>query len=340
MSIPYRTQQNLKRLAITLLILLVVGAIVWGLWVVWLQRFVVYTRDEGAVIDFELSQTLSPGEEAIPPEEGVQIEIHYNEGDDKVNISTELAQLNGYYVSSSTVSSDPAAVWEQIQALPANTPVMLDVKSIYGTFYYSTGTGRPLSDSADILGVDQLIANLRSSGYYTIARVPALRDKEFGRENTRSGLPTSGGYLWMDDEGCYWLNPAKEDTITYLIDIATELRELGFNEVVFEDFYFPSTKKIVFKGDKLQTLADAAQALVTNCATDYFAVSFVSDGTWTAPTGRSRVYREDVADPVQLLEVTQNLTLTDPSIRLVFITSNMDTRFEAYGVMRPINLAH
>ena len=340
MSIPYRTQQNLKRLAIALLILLVVGAIAWGLWVVWLQRFVVYTRDEGAVIDFELSQTLTPGEEAVPPEEGMQIEIHYNEGEDKVNISTELAQLKGYYVSSSAVSSDPAGVWEQIQALPANTPVMLDMKSIYGTFYYSTSTGRPLSDSADIAGVDQLIANLRSSGYYTIARVPALRDKEFGRENTRSGLPTSGGYLWMDDEGCYWLNPAKEDTITYLIDIATELRELGFNEVVFEDFYFPSTKKIVFKGDKLQTLADTAQALVANCATDYFAVSFVSDGTWTAPTGRTRVYREDVADPVQLMEVTQNLTLTDPSIRLVFITSNMDTRFENYGVMRPINLAH
>lgn len=340
MSIPYRTQQNLKRLAIILLVLAVVGAVVWGLWVVWLQRFVVYTRDEGAVIDFELSQTLIPGEEAVPPEAGMQIEIYYNEGEDKVNISTELAQLKGYYVVGSAVSSDPAAVWEQIQALPAGTPVMLDMKSIYGNFYYSTNTGRPVSDSADVAGVDALIASLRASGYYTIARVPALRDKEYGRENTRSGLPTSGGYLWMDDDGCYWLNPAKEDTITYLINIATELRDLGFDEVVFEDYYFPETKKIVFKGDKLQTLADTAQTLVTNCATDYFAVSFVSDGTWTAPTGRSRVYREDVNDPTALMAAVEGLTMTDPAIRLVFITSNMDTRFETYGVMRPINLAH
>jgi len=188
--------------------------------------------------------------------------------------------------------------------------------------------------------VDELISNLRSSSYYTIARVPALRDREYGLSNTRSGLPTSGGYLWMDEEGCYWLNPTKEDIITYLIDIATELREMGFNEVVFDDYYFPATKKIVFKGDKLQALADTAQILVNTCATDYFAVSFVSDGTWTTPVGRSRVYREDVTDPVQLQEVTQLLTIAEPNIYLVFITSNLDTRFETYSVLRPIKLAH
>ena len=340
MSIPYRTQQKLKHLAVTLLIVLVVGAIVWGLWIVWLQRYVVYTRDKGAVINFELSEKLAKGELAVEPETGMEIEIHYNEGEDMVNVSAELTQMKGYYVTGSMVASDPAGVWAQIQMLTAGTPVMLDMKSIYGTFYYSTGTGRPLSDSADISGVDELIANLRSSGYYTIARVPALRDKEYGRENTRSGLPTSGGYLWMDDEGCYWLNPAKEDTIMYLMSVASELRDLGFNEVVFTDYYIPTSKKIVFKEDKVQTLTNTAQMLVSNCATDAFAVSFVSDGTWTAPTGRSRIYRDDIHDPLELATAIQGMTITDPAIRLVFITSNMDTRFESYGVMRPINVAH
>lgn len=340
MSIPYRTQQNLKRLAVLLLLVAVVGAAVWGLWIVWLQRYVVYTREEGAVINFDMSEYLPKGEEAVPPEDGMQIEIHYNEGDDKVNVSTELAQLKGYYVSASTVATDPAGVWQQIQSLPVGTPVMLDMKNIYGFFYYSTSTGRPLSDSADVAGVDELVANLRSSGYYTIARVPALRDREYGLENTRSGLPTSGGYLWMDGEGCYWLNPAKEDTITYLINIASELRDLGFNEVVFTDYYFPETSQIVFNEDKVQTLEDSAQALVSNCATEYFAVSFVSDGTWTAPTGRSRIYREDVNNLTQLQTAVEAAGVEDPVTQLVFITGNMDTRFDDYGVLRPIELAH
>jgi len=340
MSIPYRTQQNLKHLVIGLLILVVVGVITLGLWFVWMQRFVVYTREAGAVLDFQAEAIPLDGQEAIPPEEDMEITIHYNEGEDKVNVSTELAQMNGYYLEASTAIRDPEDAWETVQALPAGTAVLIDVKSIIGTFYYSTTTGRPVSDTADISGMDELIANLRSSGYYTIARVPALRDREFGIDNTRAGLPTSGGYLWMDGEGCYWLNPTKEDTITYLMKIATELRDLGFDEVLFDDFRFPSTKKIVFKEDKVLALTETAQTLVSSCATDYFAVSFVSDGTWTPPSGRSRIYMEGVEDPAMIPEVTQNLVLTSPAIRLVFLTNNLDTRFEAYSVMRPIHLAH
>ena len=96
MSIPYRTQQNLKRLAGTLLILAVVALVLWGLWFLWLQRFVVYTRNDGAVLDFSVSETLPNGELAHEPVTDMEIQIHYNEGDDKVNLSTDLAQLNGF----------------------------------------------------------------------------------------------------------------------------------------------------------------------------------------------------------------------------------------------------
>ena len=340
MSIPYRTQQNLKRLSIGLLVLVVVGCIGVTLWFIWLQRFVVYTREAGAVLDFQMEEMMADGQEAVPPEEDMEITIHYNEGDDKINVSTELAQMNGYYLDAGTAIRDPEGAWETIQSLPAGTAVLLDVKSIVGTFYYSTTTGRPLSDNADIYGMDELITNLRSSGYYTIARVPALRDREFGIDNTRAGLPTSGGYLWMDNDGCYWLNPVKEDTVTYLMKIATELRDLGFNEVLFDDFSIPSTKKIVFKEDKVLALSQTAQTLVNNCATDYFAVSFVSDGTWTPPSGRSRIYMEGVEDPTLIREATQNLVLTNPAIRLVFLTANLDTRYETYSVLRPIYMAN
>ena len=340
MSIPYRTQQTLKRLAGTLLVLLVVGAVILGLWFLWLQRYVVYTRSEGAVLDFNLSETLPAGQEAQPPESDLDIEIYYNEGEGKVDLSTELTQLKGYYVLGSALASDPAGVWEQIQALPAGTPVMLDVRTIYGTFYYSTSTGRPLNSNADIRGVDALINKLKDSGYYTIARVPALRDREYGLNNTNEGLPVSGGYLWMDEDGCYWLNPARKAIVNYLTDIATELRALGFDEVVFEDFYFPETDRIIFDGNKQETLEKTAQTIVTACATETFAVSFVSDGTWKEPEGRSRVYREDISDAIALMELSNNLTMENPKTRLVLITNNLDTRFEDYGILRPIELAH
>ena len=340
MSIPYRTQQNIKHFAVALLVLAVVGAAVWAMWLLWLQRFVVYTRQDGAVLNMEISENLAPGQAAIPPIEEENIEIFYNEGEEKVNLSTELTQLNGYYVLGNAVATDPDGVWEQISSLPEGTPVMLDLKSVYGMFYYSTATGRPTSGDADVRGVDQLIHNLKNSDYYTIARIPALRDRDYGLNNTNEGLPVAAGYLWMDEDGCYWLNPARKAIVNYLTDIATELRMLGFDEVVFEDFYFPKTQNIVFEGDKTATLETTAQTIVDACATDTFAVSFVSDGTWKDPDGRSRVYREDISDAIKLMEFNSSLAVENPEARVVLITNNLDTRFEEYGILRPIELAH
>jgi len=336
--IPYRTLQQLKRLAIILLILLVVGAIVWGLWILWLQRFVVYTRDSGAVLDFEAETIPLSGQEARPPEDGMAVEIHYNEGDDQVKTNVQMGQMNGYYVDAATLIQSPGAVWDKIKTLPEGASVMVDMKNIYGSFYYTTSTGMPQSDSVDPASVDALVDNLRTSGYYVIARVPALRDREFAARNTRSGLPTVGGYLWMDEDGCYWLNPTTQDTQMHLINTANELREKGFDEVVFDYFSFPPTQNIMFGQDQMQALANAAQTLVDNCATNYFTVSFVNNGgLWVVPQGRTRVYMDNVEDPGQLETIANALGLSDPQINLVTITANTDSRYNDYSVLRPIS---
>ncbi|MFR3324977.1 MAG: hypothetical protein ACLTR8_10840 [Oscillospiraceae bacterium] len=66
MSIPYRTRRVLNRLGIVLMIFLLVGVIAWLCWVVWLERYVVYTAD-GASLDFEHSAQDIIGEVATPP---------------------------------------------------------------------------------------------------------------------------------------------------------------------------------------------------------------------------------------------------------------------------------
>ena len=339
MSIPYRTQQKIKRLSIALLILLVVAAIVWGMWIIWLQRYVVYTRNEGAVIDFQQSETLPVGEMAVQPEADT-VEIYYNEGDNKINVGLELTQLNGYFITGDDLENDPEGVLELVQMLPANTPVMLDIKSIYGNFFYSTSTGRPTSDVVPVATVDELIKLFKIRNLYAIARLPALRDTEFGLDSPSNGMAVEEGYLWMDDDGTYWLDPAEEGTIKYLMNIAKELQALGFHEVVLDEYYFPKTEEIAFSGDKQQALESTAKLLVDNCANNTFTVSFVNDGSWTMPEGRSRVFRKDINNPVELLKTVETLDVEDPSVNLVFITNNTDTRFDEYGVLRPLEQHH
>lgn len=335
MSIPYRTQRALKRFIVTVLILVVAAALIWLCWLLWLNRFVIYTEN-GAVLDFERSAAELSGEPAVPPAEGEPISIYYNEGDDAVQTTTELVQLAGYYIDTAALQGDIELIKKQIRTLPAGTPVMIEVKNSFGAFYYHTGVSEHITDTLDPAKVDELLTFLDKSGMYTIARLPALRDYAYGLNHTRDGLPTAGGYLWADEDYRYWLNPGSEGTLTYLISIANELKSLGFDEVVFFEFEFPKTSAIVFNGDKAKTLADAAQTLVTTCATGGFTVSFEGSDGFTPPIGRSRVYREN-AEPIDAANIAAASGVDDTAVKLVFVTNLYDTRFNEYGVLRPLS---
>lgn len=336
MIIPYRTRSFLKRLGVVLAVLVVTAVAVWLCWLAWLDRFVLYTRDEGAKLDFSMSSQDISGQPVQRPVEDETISIYYNEGANAIDTSRELTQIIGYYITAGDLENDLAAVQSQLKLLPKDTPVMLDVKSIYGNFFYSSSVSENRNSDLDVEAMDALIGELCSGKYYTIARVPALRDRLYGLEHVSDGLPVAAGYLWMDDYGCYWLNPASDGTISYLAQIANELKGLGFNEVVFYDYYFPSTDRIVFRGDKLQALSEAAQTLVNSCATDNFAVSFTVSTDFTPPTGRSRMYLEDTAAS-EAAEKARQFGFEDPSVRVVFLTDIHDTRFDDYSVLRPLS---
>ena len=335
MTIPYRTRSFLKRLGVWIAVLAVVVLAVWLCWLLWLNRFVLYTRDQGVVLDFSQSSQELSGQSAQQPVIENPVSIYYNEGENAVSTGKELQQLMGYYVTARELEDDLATVREQIKALPMGTPVMLDMKSIYGNFFYSSAVSENRNSDLDIAAMDELIREVCSS-YYTIARVPALRDRLYGLEHVNDGLPVAAGYLWMDDYGCYWLNPASDGTVNYLVAIANELKNLGFSEVVFYDYYFPETSQIVFKSDKTQALEKTAQTLVNTCSSDSFAVSFTVTQSFTAPTGKSRMYLQDAAAATAGATAEQ-FGFEDPAVRVVFMTDIHDTRFDDYSVLRPIS---
>lgn len=343
MNIPYRTRRLLKRIGITALAVLLVAALVLVFWFVWLQRFVIYTRGEGAVIDLTAPQDWVGGQLAVPPTQTEKIPIYYNEGENSLNVTRELTQIVGYYADQAALQSGIDEVLAQAKALPRGTPVMLDVKNAKGAFFYSSQVGEARNAKIDPAEMDELIRQLHKNGNYLIARLPALRDYYYAVDHTKDGLPTSKGYLWVDrtDGGYYyWLNPAKEGTQAFLLQMITELKNLGFDEVVLDQFRFPDTKEIVFSGDKVEELNKAANTLVTVGSTETFTVSFVSRTEDLAlPAGRTRLYLEGV-NAANADLVAQTTGVADLSTQLVFLTEVHDTRFDAYSVLRPLEAAH
>ena len=340
MALSYRTRRRLSYFGIGALIFLLIAVMVWMVWIIWLDRYVVYTRD-GAQLRFDIDVGQFSGIEAAPPEPGETISIYYNEGNSALDPDNELTKLAGYYADTEALRESVDQVRAQIETLPPGTAVMLDMKNISGYFHYSTTVGGSTSESVDIEAMDELIEYLHRSSLYTIARIPAFRDYHYGLNNVPFGLSLPSGIgLWMDDSGCYWLNPESDGALNYLIQIVNELKGLGFNEVVFSDFCFPDTQKIAYSGDRTAAINKAAEDIATICSSDSFCVSFtVTDPYFKLPEHRCRLYRTGVA-AANVEYVAQSSGVADTAVNLVFVTQTNDTRYDEYGTMRPLDTAH
>ena len=345
MSIPYRTRRAVKGFFTGLLALAVFAALVLLCWLLWLNRYVVYS-EEGARLDFDIAVNFAPGELATQPEPGQTVEVHgKSEDETDIPVSTELVRFSGYYVTLSELTEDFDTVYAQLMALPKGSTVMLELKSVSGYTYY-TSTVATSNPKFDTEKVDALLQELISSGYYVIVQIPAFQEYHYIMEDQQHrvpyGLAASGSSgLWLDGEyRCYWLNPASDGTVTYLIQLLTELRGMGVHEVVFSGFRFPNTTKVSFTGNKAETLNSVAATLVKTCSTDRFCVSFLpADTTLTLPAGRTRLYLSDIS-AANAATVAAQTGFADPAIQLVFLTELSDTRYDEYSVLRPIGSAH
>ena len=330
-NLSFRSKQRLRKLLIALAITaaaLIAAAVCL---VIYLQRYIVYSAD-GAHLDFSGAAQSDTAAPSLDPLEDAPLEILDGSQDEQ----TGLGQLQGVYVTVEMLAQ-PDAVLSALTQPAHSTAVLLDVKSIYGNFYYNTQqTGADVSSAVDARAVDDLLSQLAGrSDLYRIARVPAFRDTAFALSNQACGLPLDSGALWMDEESCYWLDPADEQVLSYLTSIARELQSLGFDEVVFSDFTFPDSPNIVYDGDRQQAVLDAAERLRSNLELDGIVFSLETDDPALAAYAQ-RVYwpTDDGADVVSLADA-MSAVYDDLPASLVFITGSRDTRFAQYGLLQP-----
>ena len=201
MSIPYRHRRILNRIGVAALIFLLIFLVVWLCWVIWLQRYVVYTSS-GAKLDFSQSSYEISGVEAAPPKSDMEVSIFYNEGADAIDTTKEMTQLSGYYITGDMYKEDLDNVMLQVERLPNSTPIMVDMKGPFGTFFYNSKLDEAItSQSTNIQGVSQLLDRINKKGFYKIARISAFRDRTFGENHVSSGLyMLSRAGLRMDEE--------------------------------------------------------------------------------------------------------------------------------------------
>lgn len=335
MSLSYRTRQQLSRFGKTALIVLITAVTVLFCLLLWLRRFVVYT-DEGVRLVFSHDQ-LPPAQQPALPTQGISVEIIFD--DDPYQEG--LTALNGYYLDPQDLMEDPAAVRRYLEALPTGTPVMVDLKGYRGYVYYPSRVGLTTSGSYDMAQMQAFLDWLTRSDLYVIGRISTLRDFDFAYHDNSVGLKKSGGSLYADRGSYglgYWLNPTNEKVQSYLIEMIRELRNLGFDEVVLQNFTFPDTDDVVFEGDRAEALTRTADKIISACRTENFAISFSSPNPGYHTPDGCRLYLEDIpASSAQ--SAWEQVLLENKRSNLVFLAPNADTRYDMEnGILKLLNI--
>ena len=73
-----------------------------------------------------------------------------------------------------------------------------------------------------------------------MARMECFRDELLPYYDISTALRTHSGYRWTDPEGIHWVDPTNETVRNYLKDVARELAELGFDEIVLASAAYPT----------------------------------------------------------------------------------------------------
>lgn len=151
-------------------------------------------------------------------------------------------KVKGIYVSAYAAGS-PAlidALLEKIEKTEINT-VVIDIKGDEG--YVTCEMDSPAVSELNsvkryIPDMEGLMEKLKAREIYTIARIAAFRDPLMGEKQPDWCIKNTDGSLFKDNSGMTWLNPYKEETWDYLVEIGIEAKRLGFDEVQFDYIRF------------------------------------------------------------------------------------------------------
>ena len=128
--------------------------------------------------------------------------------------------------------------------------LVIDVKLRDGTVTYQTSVD---GGQYVTVGDESSLENLRTllqSDRWTVARISALADHAYAKaRRDETALRREDGGLWYDCDSMCWLDPNKPETQQYLADLCAECASLGFDEILLDQFTYPTVGRL----DRLQT---------------------------------------------------------------------------------------
>lgn len=146
--------------------------------------------------------------------------------------------------------------------------MVIDIKDSTGRLTYRSAL--PMveeigANSARIADIDDLLKTLKKHDIYAIARVVAFEDPILAKNRPEWSIKTKSGKLWNTRNGLGWVDPYNREVWDYILDIAEEVAQKGFNEIQFDYVRFPSDgnlKNIVYPSNNGQSRVETISSFL------------------------------------------------------------------------------
>ena len=220
-------------LVLFLLVLLAVGAVIAG------QQYIVYT-DRGLRVELPFLQRDKGEEQEDLGEITVLVEPEKSEPEQPDEMPTEQTELPLRAVKVDVETLLEGTALEQVKAAGGNA-LVLDMKDDWGQLGFVSESAAAVQAGANFSAeeINQAIRTLSQEEIVLIARVSCFRDHKLADSLTYA-IETNPGRRWQDLSGVRWSNPAKPAVRGYLVGLVRELAELGFDEILLENWGYPT----------------------------------------------------------------------------------------------------
>lgn len=156
--------------------------------------------------------------------------------------STPPCKVKGIYVSGPMAGStnNMANLIDLVESTELNTMV-IDIKNDSGeiTYKMDNEVAKEINATVNyITNIQELVTKLKEKGVYLIARVVAFKDPILAKNKPELSLKNANGTIFRDKAGLAWVNPYKKEVWEYLVSVAKDAANIGFDEVQFDYIRF------------------------------------------------------------------------------------------------------
>lgn len=295
----YHGRRKKQKVLVTLILIVVV--LLCGAFLL-LQDYFIY--DDSGKIHLELP-FFDRAEEDTPPLNEDEVNIDVVAPEEKPPSLQEVKELHARMVGSLVLQRDPT---KTLESTPEED-IVIEVKRINGSITYASEATIPAE--VDVAGGDTM-TNLKAilaGDKYVVARMSAFCDSYFVRAYRDAALCRDNGGYWYDADSRTWLDPTHPQTTAYITGLCQELASLGFDELMLDNFAYPTTGNTaaidgLAQTDREAVLADFIAALRAN----------LPEGTVLGIVLRNDLSAEDGISAALITEYFDR----------VYVTSNVD----------------